>query len=313
LPEENMIHVEHLQKSFGALRAVDGISFSVRERERFGFLGPNGAGKTTTLSMISGLLRPDAGRVRIGDLDVWENPQQAKRLLGLVPQDLALYEELTALENLRFWGGLYHLPKRDLEDSIAFWLERVGLAERAKDRVSTYSGGMKRRLNLAAGMVHHPKVVLLDEPTVGIDPQARSAILELIREIAHNGTTVLFTTHHLEEAEALCERIAIMDHGQMLSIGTVDELAKSAGDADIITLHGRFTGEQLQRLFAQEPVEFLTLKDQYASFTYPRERNGISALLKKMSDDRIEISDITLQKPSLENVFLKLTGRELRD
>src|SRR5690606_18946222 len=162
-----MIHVEHLHKYFGAIRAVDDISFTVPAGQLFGFLGPNGAGKTTTLSMISGLLKPDMGKVYLDDIDVWENPKQAKRLLGLVPQEISLYREFTALENLRFWGSLYDLPSAELEKNIKLWLERVGLAERAKDRVSNYSGGMMRRLNLAVGMIHNPKVVLLDEPTVG--------------------------------------------------------------------------------------------------------------------------------------------------
>ena len=263
--------------------------------------------------MISGLLKPDMGKVYLDDIDVWENPKQAKRLLGLVPQEISLYREFTALENLRFWGSLYDLPSAELEKNIKLWLERVGLAERAKDRVSNYSGGMMRRLNLAVGMIHNPKVVLLDEPTVGIDPQARNNILDIIRDIARNGTTILFTTHHLEEAESLCERIAIMDHGRLLSIGTVDELAQSVGDADIITLKGKFTADQLKNSFAREPVTWLTLEDQHASFTYPRTDGGISGILRRINESGIMISDFSLQKPSLENVFLKLTGRELRD
>ena len=232
-----MIHVEELQKSYGSLRAVDSISFDVPEGELFGFLGPNGAGKTTTLSMLSGLLKPDNGRVSIGGIDVWRTPKAAKRILGLVPQDIALYEELTARENLKFWGSLFGLPKAELNANIDLWLERVGLKDRAKEAVSKFSGGMKRRLNLAIGLVHNPKVVLLDEPTVGIDPQARNNILDIIREIAKEGTTILFTTHHLEEAEALCDRIAIMDHGKILETGSVEELAKGVGDGNILTVN----------------------------------------------------------------------------
>jgi len=178
-----MIRVKDLQKSYGDLRAVDGISFEVPEGEMLGFLGPNGAGKTTTLSMISGLLKPDRGRVSIGEIDVWHSPKEAKRILGLVPQDLALYEELTARENLMFWGSLFHLPRSELKANIELWLDRVGLKGRGREAVSKFSGGMKRRLNLAIGLVHNPKVVLLDEPTVGIDPQARKNILDIIREI----------------------------------------------------------------------------------------------------------------------------------
>jgi ABC-2 type transport system ATP-binding protein len=229
-----MISVDELHKSFGSLRAVDGLSFEVPEGELFGFLGPNGAGKTTTLSMISGLLKPDSGRASIADINVWANPKAAKRMLGMVPQDLALYEELSARENLMFWGSLFGLPKSELKANIDLWLDRVGLADRSKERVSKFSGGMKRRLNLAIGLVHNPKVVLLDEPTVGIDPQARNNILDIIREIAAAGTTILFTTHHLEEAEALCDRIAIMDHGRILETGSVEVLAKVVGAMNIL-------------------------------------------------------------------------------
>src|SRR5579862_2457860 len=187
-----MISVQGLSKRFGGLQAVDRISFEVAQGELFGFLGPNGAGKTTTISMISGLLRPDEGSVTIGEYDLWNSPQRAKRQIGLVPQEVALYEEFTARENLQFWGGLYDLSRSELKQSIDEILQRVGLAERAREPVSRFSGGMKRRLNLAAGLVHRPRVLLLDEPTVGIDPQARNAILEIIRDIAKQVTTIIF-------------------------------------------------------------------------------------------------------------------------
>ena len=241
-----MISVRGLLKRFGELRAVDRISFEVARGELFGLLGPNGAGKTTTISMVSGLLRPDEGTVMVGDYNLWESSRQAKRLLGLVPQEVALYEVFNARENLFFWGGLYGVPRAELKQSVEEILKRVGLADRAREPVSRYSGGMKRRLNLAIGLVHRPQVLLLDEPTVGIDPQARNAILEIIRDIARQGTTILFTTHHLEEAEKLCDRIAIMDHGRILQTGSVRELAKVVGDRDVITLRGKFSAAQIQ-------------------------------------------------------------------
>lgn len=308
-----MIQVEDLHKRFGGLRAVDGISFAVPEGQLFGFLGPNGAGKTTTLSMISGLLKPDHGSVSIGAIDVWSSPKAAKRLLGLVPQDLALYEELNAWENLMFWGSLFGLPRVKLKAQISLWLERVGLADRAKEPVSKFSGGMKRRLNLAIGLVHNPKVVLLDEPTVGIDPQARNTIMELIREIAREGTTILFTTHHLEEAESLCDRIAIMDHGKILETGSVEELAQVVGDGDIVTLRGTFTPLQLEQVLADEAVDLLNAADRTATLTLRSDGLNITALLQKLDRGGVGITDISMQKPTLESVFLKLTGRELRD
>jgi linearmycin/streptolysin S transport system ATP-binding protein len=308
-----MIAVQNLSKRFGELRAVDRISFEVARGELFGFLGPNGAGKTTTISMVSGLLRPDEGTVSIGDFDLWQSPRQAKRLLGLVPQEVALYEEFSARENLWFWGGLYDVPRTELKQNIDAILERVGLAERAREPISRYSGGMKRRLNLATGLVHRPQVLLLDEPTVGIDPQARNAILEIIRDIARQGTTILFTTHHLEEAEKLCDRIAIMDHGRLLQTGSVLELAKVVGDRDVITLRGKFSAAQLQQCLEHQPVSILSLGEQMATLHLTGENYGLAGLVERVGKAGLELADVSIQKPTLESVFLKLTGRELRD
>ncbi|HNS21636.1 MAG TPA: ABC transporter ATP-binding protein [Sedimentisphaerales bacterium] len=308
-----MIQVEDLQKSYGSLRAVDRISLEVPEGELFGFLGPNGAGKTTTLSMISGLLKPDHGRVSIAQIDVWSSPKAAKRLLGLVPQDLALYEELSARENLMFWGSLFDLPRSRLKANIDLWLDRVGLKDRAKEPVSKFSGGMKRRLNLAIGLVHNPKVVLLDEPTVGIDPQARNNILDVIRQIAAEGATILFTTHHLEEAEALCDRIAIMDHGRILETGSVEELAKVAGDGDVVTVSGPFAPARFRAVLEGQSVNVLSAAENTGAVSLSPGQMNIVALLQKLSEGGIEVTDVSVQKPSLESVFLKLTGRELRD
>ena len=308
-----MISVQNLSKRFGGLQAVDRISFEVAQGELFGFLGPNGAGKTTTISMISGLLRPDEGNVTIGEYDLWNSPQRAKRQIGLVPQEVALYEEFTARENLQFWGGLYDLPRAELKQSIDKILQRVGLAERAREPVSRFSGGMKRRLNLAAGLVHQPRVLLLDEPTVGIDPQARNAILEIIRDIARQGTTIVFTTHHLEEAEKLCDRIAIMDHGRILQTGSLSELAKVVGDGEVITLRGKFSGEQLKQCLQGAPVDLLSLSEQTATLRLMGDHYGLAALVERVAKAGVELADLSVQKPTLESVFLKLTGRELRD
>jgi ABC-2 type transport system ATP-binding protein len=308
-----VISVDGLSKSFGGLRAVDRVSFDVPQGEVFGLLGPNGAGKTTTISMVSGLLRPDEGTVTIGDYDLWESPRRAKCLLGLVPQEVALYEEFTAPENLLFWGGLYDVPRSELKQSVQDVLRQVGLAGRAREPVSRYSGGMKRRLNLAIGLVHRPKALLLDEPTVGIDPQARNAILEIIRDIARHGTTIIFTTHHLEEAEQLCDRIAIMDHGRVLQTGSVRELAKVAGDRDVVTLRGGFTTQQLRQSLEHQPVSILSLTDHLATLHLTGEHYGLASLVERLGKDGIDLADLSVQKPTLESVFLKLTGRGLRD
>ena len=313
MERKTVISAQDLSKRFGELRAVDRVSFQVAEGELFGLLGPNGAGKTTTILMICGLLKPDEGVVQIGDFNLWDNPRPAKRLLGLVPQDLALYDEFSARENLMFWGGLYGLGRSELKQSSDELLQRVGLADRAREPVSRFSGGMKRRLNLAIGLVHRPKARLLDEPTVGIDPQARNNILEIIRDIARQGTTIIFTTHHLEEAEKLCDRLAIMDHGRILQSGSVAELAKVAGDRDLVTIRGKFSASQLQAALEHEPVTFLSVADKVATLNLAREDYGLSALINQLSRAGVQVGDLSIQKPTLESVFLKLTGRELRD
>jgi ABC-2 type transport system ATP-binding protein len=219
----------------------------------------------------------------------------------------------SAKENLYFWGGLYGLSRAELQANCAEILERVGLADRAKEPVSRYSGGMKRRLNLAIGLVHRPKVLLLDEPTVGIDPQARNNILEIIRDIARQGTTIVFTTHHLDEAEKLCDRIAIIDHGKILQTGSVRDLAKVVGDRDVITLRGDFSAAQLKQCLEQQPVSFLTVADQLATLHLADGDYGIASLVTQIGKAGIRLADLSIQKPTLESVFLKLTGRELRD
>ncbi len=231
-----MIRVEGLSKRYGTLQAVDQVSFELRQGEIYGLLGPNGAGNTTTLSMVSGLLWPDEGRVLYDGVDLAADPIKVKQDLGVVPQEVALYEELTGRENLRFWGGLYGLTGGKLKEAVTVALELVGLTGRADDKVKQYSGGMKRRLNLSMGLVHRPRVVMMDEPTVGIDPQARVNILDVVRDIAKAGTTVLYTTHYLEEAEQFCDRIAIMDHGKILAEGTLDELKHMLDEREIVTV-----------------------------------------------------------------------------
>jgi len=226
-----MLEIRNLRKSFGSLVAVDDVSFSLRQGEILGLLGPNGAGKTTTVSMAAGLLTPDRGDVLVAGHRLGGDTDPAKRRIGLVPQDLALYDELSARDNLRFFGALYSLRGRALEDAIARALSLVGLEERARDVVKTFSGGMKRRLNLAAGLLHDPDILLLDEPTVGVDPQSRNAIFDNLEALKRRGKALLYTTHYMEEAERLADRIVVIDHGKVIANDTLAGLQAAAGVA----------------------------------------------------------------------------------
>jgi len=309
-----MIQVKALSKRYGDLQAVDRISFEVREGEIYGLLGPNGAGKTTTLSMVSGLLQPDEGSVLYGGVDLATDPLGVKQDLGVVPQEVALYEELTARENLRFWGGLYGLGGAKLKEAVNAGLDLVGLTGRADDKVKTFSGGMKRRLNLSMGLVHRPRVVMMDEPTVGIDPQARANILDVIRDIVKAGTTVLYTTHYLEEAEEFCDRIAIMDHGKILAEGTLDELKRMLGEGEIVTVRGTFDPDRarddLQEL---DSVHVISADENQLVLSAAGDGAGAVKLLSKILDGGLDVDGVSIQPPSLNGLFLKLTGRELRD
>jgi ABC-2 type transport system ATP-binding protein len=309
-----MFRVEGLGKRFGDIRAVDGISFEVRKGELYGLLGPNGAGKTTTMSMLSGLLRPDEGRILFDGVDLAADPIRVKAHLGVVPQETALYENLSARENLRFWGGLYGLAGVALDRAVDRVLEQVGLAGRAKDAVKGYSGGMKRRLNLGLGLVHSPRAVLMDEPTVGIDPQARLNILEVIRNVVASGATVLYTTHYLEEAETLCDRIGIMDHGRILAEGTLEELKRRVGKKEILTVRGGFDTEA-EKTRLQGTAGVLSVVAEPGKIVIVVDGSGRAAvdLLAGILSSGLPVEGVSIQPPSLSSLFLDLTGRELRD
>jgi ABC-2 type transport system ATP-binding protein len=313
-PEAPLIQIERLRKEYDTLVAVDDIDFEVRDGEILGLLGPNGAGKTTSINMICGVLRPDGGRVLVDGTDIWIEPKTVKRRLGVVPQEIALYEDLTARDNLRFWGSLYKLRGRELADRIDESLSRVGLAERARHKVATFSGGMKRRLNLCMGLLHRPKFLLLDEPTVGIDPQARLNILEVIREAAEAGTTVLYTTHYMEEAEQLCDRIAVIDRGRILAMGTLAELTRLAGEAEVLRLSGAFPDRDAEeRLQTIDGATVLRCDQSSAILSIDAGGPGLLAVLPRLLGGDLEIDDVSIQRPNLESVFITLTGRELRD
>ncbi|RKZ08283.1 export ABC transporter ATP-binding protein [bacterium] len=305
-----MIDVVDLKKSYADVMALRGVSFSVKEGEIFGLLGPNGAGKTTTVSILSGVLEADSGSVSIAGIDIKRDSKRVKRLMGVVPQEIALYEELSAKENLHFWGGLYGLSGKDLERETERVLELVELTDRANDPVKSYSGGMKRRLNLIIGLIHRPRIILLDEPTLGIDPQARLKILDIVKGEAANGSTIVYTTHYLDEAEKLCDRIAIIDRGEILSIGTLAEIARLAGEEDMVTITGDFEGVAIDSLLEGARLEYIS--EGVCTFSVP-ERPVLGGILERFFKAGVKVRNIEVKEPSLEGAFVKLTGRELRD
>jgi ABC-2 type transport system ATP-binding protein len=308
-----MLKIEHLSKAFDTLKAVDDISFEAAEREILGFLGPNGAGKTTTISMIAGLLKPDSGKIFVDTLDLDGNLKKIKRLMGVVPQEMAFYEELTAKENLLFWGKLQGVRTKDLDERVHYYLEKTGLLGRENEALKKYSGGMKRRINLIIGLIHQPKLLLLDEPTIGIDVQTKLNIYKIINEASANGTTILYTTHNLQEAEELCHRIAIMDQGKILALGTFDELIQIVGEKDIVIITGKFTIDQARSIIsAFEQAAVLSIEEGKIVLSLEASKN-ISTLLEEFFKKEITIDDVSIKQPNLESVFLKLTGKELRE
>lgn len=309
-----MLEVRSLRKTYGDLVAVHDVSFTLRPGEVVGLLGPNGAGKTTTVSMIAGLITPAAGQVLIDGAPLAGDTDPKKQRIGLVPQDLALYDELSALQNLRFFGALYDLGNQALEAAIASSLQLVGLTERARDRVGTFSGGMKRRLNFACGIVHRPKVLLLDEPTVGVDPQTRARLLDLVRQEAEAGTCVLYTTHYMEEAQSLCRTIGIIDHGRLIALGTLEELRGLIARKEMVRLTGRFepaaTGAALAGLAG---IEVVQMSPESLLLALADGSRQVPALFSALEGAGAVIRETTLSPPSLESLFLKLTGKELRE
>jgi ABC-2 type transport system ATP-binding protein len=308
-----VIEVHDLRKAYGDVQALDGVSFSVPEATVYGLLGPNGAGKSTAISILAGLVAPTSGRASVAGHDVSNDSTAAKRALGFVPQDVVLYDELNAKENLEFFGGLYGIRGAGLRDRVAELLRDIDLGDNAKRPVETYSGGMKRRLNMACGLVHQPKVLLLDEPTVGIDPQARLHILEMVQRIAQSGTTVLYTTHYLHEAEDLCQRIAIIDHGRILAEGSLEELRSQVGERDLVTVTGRFDVAAVRTLVSGlENTEILSLQENEMALALRHGGDTFGRLVRGLTECG-EAREINIRQPSLENLFIKLTGRELRE
>lgn len=310
----DIVRVTGLTKRFGDVAAVDGASFEVREGEIFGLLGPNGAGKTTTISMVSCLLEPSGGDIEVDGHSVRTDASGVKRVLGVVPQEIALYPTLSAFENLRFWGRMYGLSGALLKERVAEALELAGLADRAKDRIEKYSGGMKRRINIAAGVLHHPKVLLMDEPTVGIDPQSRNHILETVERLNAEGMTVVYTSHYMEEVEQLCDRVAIVDHGRVIACGTKEELRGLVGDLDVVTVAADDVSEDaLGRLRDLAGVERVERTESALAVLSPDAGHVLAPVLRVLAEAGARVHSVRVQEPDLESVFLHLTGTSLRD
>ena len=308
------IQVQNLHKRFGELHAVQGVSFEAQPGEIFSLLGPNGAGKTTTISMLSCLLRPDEGDALIMGHSVRREAMAVKGVLGVVPQDIALYEDLSARENLAFWGKMYGLRGAALNKRVDEVLELIGLTERAKDRVGKYSGGMKRRVNIGVALLHKPKVIYMDEPTVGIDPQSRRSILDGVVVLKNQGMTVLYTTHYMEEAQELSDHIAIMDHGQLIACGTHNELIQLVGQKDRITLAINAEGERVIDGWRAAPgVAKVVAEDGTLQLLVDDSNQVLPRLFEIASERGVRITSVDVQSPNLETVFLHLTGRALRD
>lgn len=308
-----MFELRQVTKRFGAIQAVAGVSFQVAEGETLGLLGPNGAGKTTTVSMIAGLLRPDTGEVQVRGQRLEGDTAAVKQQIGYVPQELALFEGLSARANLETIGALYGLHGKRLKETIAAKLDLVGLADRAGDRVQTFSGGMKRRLNLAAALLHEPKLIILDEPTVGVDPQSRNAIFENLETLKREGATLIYTTHYMEEAERLCDRIVIMDHGRVLKDSTLEELHRDLPVTNVLTVTCALAGARLPELAALPGVVSVADKGGVLHLGLRDLGSGSAAVLGWLQAHGIAVTQVGSERANLETVFLNLTGRTLRD
>ncbi len=314
MAEEPVLECHELRRRFGDLVAVDDVGFSIDPGETYGLLGPNGAGKTTTISMIAGLLEPDAGQVAVAGQPMTTRTVQAKSAIGYVPQELAIYPDLSGRENLVFFARLYGMSRAQAKSRAAEVLDLIGLADRAKDATKTYSGGMKRRLNIGLGLLNHPKLMILDEPTVGVDPQSRNAILESVAGMSGEGLAVLYTTHYMEEAERLCDRVGIIDHGRLIAEGTRRDLVGMVGELDRVALvaSGDLTGAA-GALAGADCVRKSSVTDEGIELVVSDARENLPALLQQAAACGAAVKSVEVTEPDLEAVFLHLTGRALRD
>lgn len=313
----DLLTVTNVSKKFQDFEAVKEISFSVQKGESYGLLGPNGAGKTTAINMITGLFPPTSGTISIANIDMVRSPKKAQGLIGIVPQDIALYQTMSAIENLKFWGRMYGLSGNTLGKRVDDALELIGLTDRAKDKVATFSGGMKRRVNIGAAILHKPELLIMDEPTVGIDPQSRTNILDTVKQLNQQGMTVIYTSHYMEEVEHLCKRIGIMDHGKFIAEGTIPELREMIGDRSRIILTfakepdtKQILSSQLLSFFPEKDIQWEDLK---LTVYHKEPQLVLSELIQHVTNAGEVVKAVEIVEPNLESVFLHLTGRSLRD
>ncbi|WP_432806738.1 ABC transporter ATP-binding protein [Paenibacillus lactis] len=308
------LEMKDVVKRYGSKLSVDHLNLEVQEGEIFGLLGPNGAGKSTSISMICGLLPKDQGSIKVDGISIEDQPLEVKRRIGLVPQDLALYEEMSAMDNVAFFAKLYGLRGQQLKERVEEALTFVGLQDRAKDRPSTFSGGMKRRLNIACSITHRPKLIIMDEPTVGIDPQSRNHILESVRTLNEMGSTVIYTSHYMEEVAAISDRVAIMDQGHVIACGTQQELrARVAQEERIILTADGVTEELIQEMKLHPRVGRVTQLDHRLEIYVPSAQEELQDILFICGKHGTTLRSLQCEEPDLETLFLSLTGRKLRD
>lgn len=310
-----MIHIEGLSKSFGNFKAVNDVSFEVGEQEVLGLLGPNGAGKSTTINMICGVLKKDFGKINIMNRDTDKDFEYIRRNLGVVPQDIAIFYDLTTRENLMYFGSLYGLKGKDLKNKVNETLEFIGLEDVANKIPKGFSGGMKRRLNIGCAIVHQPKVIILDEPTVGIDAQSRNHILESIKELNRRGSTIIYTSHYMEEIQFLCNKIVIIDHGKVIEQGKKDDLLEKYNKSEIFEfiIDKKVDDKLLESIKNIEGVIEVFANDNKLSVTAKSNSKVFEQIIKNNLMEQVSVSSINMKKKNLEDIFLELTGRELRD
>ena len=314
-----MLVVENLIKQYGEFVAADGISFVAEKGTVFGLLGPNGAGKSTAINCISGLLKPTSGHISVNGHDVVSDARRARQCLGVVPQELAIYEDLPAIDNLRYWGKAYGLRRKTLESRVAEVLSYIGLGDRAHELPKKFSGGMKRRLNFGCGIVHKPAVLLLDEPTVGVDPQSRERLFNMVEAERDNGACILYTTHYMEEAERLCNSLAIIDRGKIIADGTVAELRAQTGARDVLQLSGNFPVEETRSAIHDlanakiNDLEIISQEESSLTLSLPDGSHNLAIIFDSLASAGGRVTETSLRRPNLETLFLLLTGKELRE